>query len=72
LTAVYSIEYETKTWDNLTTINYTDIKRWAIAINIADEKSKLSTTYIYNQYINNLYAEIKENEYRQILNKGGN
>lgn len=69
LSTVYSIDFDYKEWNNLTTISYLDLNRWGRVGNIASEKAKKSTTYIYNRYIVDKYQDIFDKKYKEILNK---
>lgn len=69
LSIVYSIDFDFKEWSNLTTISYLDLNRWGKIGNIASEKAKKSTTYIYNKYITKTYQDIIDKKFKEILNK---
>lgn len=69
LSIVYSIDFDYKEWNNLTTISYLDLNRWGRVGNIASEKAKKSTTYIYNKYVTNKYQDLIEKTYKELLNK---
>lgn len=69
LSIVYSIDFDFKEWSNLTTISYLDLNRWGKIGNIASEKAKKSTTYIYNKYIARTYQDIIDKKFKEILNK---